>query len=85
MISFLLSLEIIGVVISDPNIFFFWIAAHVADADAVYPNGIKTLLANGLSTFHIMGNPILVTALKVYLKTLLCVVFYIIEFLIILY
>ena len=39
-----------------PNI-FLWIAASVADADAVNPNGIKTVLGNGLSTFPIKGNP----------------------------
>ena len=27
--------------------FFLWIAASIADAAAVNPNGIKTLLANG--------------------------------------
>ena len=33
--------------------------ASVADAAAaVKPNGIKTLLANGLSTFFIKGNPV---------------------------
>ena len=37
--------------------FFFRIAASVADAAAVNPNGIKTLLANGLNTFPIKGNP----------------------------
>ena len=58
MISFIYSSEIINVVrfaksegcAPDLNI-FLWIAAFVADADAVSPNGIKTLLANGLSTF----------------------------------
>ena len=40
----------------DPNI-FLWIAASVADA-AVNPNVIKTLLVNGLITFHIKGNPV---------------------------
>ena len=33
-------------------------AASVADAAAINPNGIKTLLANGLSTFPIKGNPV---------------------------
>ena len=56
MISFIFSLEIINVVLPDPNI-FLWIAASVADATAVKPNGIKTLLANGLSAFPIKGNP----------------------------
>ena len=32
------------------------IAASVADADAINPNGIKTLSANDLSTFFIKGN-----------------------------
>ena len=41
----------------DPNI-FLWIAASVADAGSVNPNGIKTLLANGLSTFPLEGNPV---------------------------
>ena len=30
----------------------------VADAAVVNPNGIKTLLANGLNTFSIKGNPV---------------------------
>ena len=41
----------------DPNI-LLWIAASVADAAVLNPNGIKTLLANGLSTFLIKGNPV---------------------------
>ena len=32
--------------------------ASVADAATVNPNGIKTLLANGLSTFSIKDNPV---------------------------
>ena len=40
----------------DPNIFLL-IAVSVADAAAVNLNGIKTLLANVLSTFPIKGNP----------------------------
>ena len=51
-ISFILSFEIINVVLPDPNI-FLWIAASVAYATAVNPNSIKTLLTNGLSTFFI--------------------------------
>ena len=35
----------------------FSIAVSVADAAVVNPNGIKSLLANGLSTFFIKGNP----------------------------
>ena len=41
----------------DPNI-LLWIAASVANATAVNPNGIKMFLANGLSTFPIKGNPV---------------------------
>ena len=63
MISFISSLEIINVVIPDSNI-FLWIPASVADAAAVNPNGIKTLLANGLSTFFIKGNPVFSNGLK---------------------
>ena len=33
-------------------------AAFIADAATVNPNGIKTLLANGLSTFPIKSNPV---------------------------
>ena len=40
----------------DPSI-FLWKAASVADTAAVNPNGIKTLLANGLSIFPIKDNP----------------------------
>ena len=43
--------------VTDPK-YFLWIAASVADAPAVNLNGIKTLLANGLSTFFIKGNPV---------------------------
>ena len=35
-----------------------WIAESVADDTAVCPNAIKTLLANGLNTFFIKGNPV---------------------------
>ena len=35
-----------------PNI-FLWVAAAVADAAVVNPNGTKTLLANSFSTFFI--------------------------------
>ena len=47
--------EIISVVFPGPNIFLF-IPASDADAAAVIPKGIKTLLANGLITFFIKGN-----------------------------
>ena len=47
--------EIINVIIPDPNI-FSWIAISIATA--VNPNGIKTILAYGLSTFFIKGNPV---------------------------
>ena len=57
MISLISSLEIINVVLPDPNILLL-VAASVADADAVNPNGSETLLANCLSTFHVKGNPV---------------------------
>ena len=56
-ISFISSFHVINVVIPKSNI-FFWIAAFVADAAAVNINDIKTLLANGLSTFFIKGKPV---------------------------
>ena len=37
---------------------FSWMAAFVADATGINPNGIKILLANGLSTFFIKANPV---------------------------
>ena len=82
MIPFISSLKM---VIPDPFL-MKKIVASVADA-AVNPTGIKTLLANGLSTFPIKNNPVqfLVMALKVYLEILLIILYYAIEFLIILY
>ena len=38
--------------------FFLCIPASAAAAAAVNPRGIKTLLANGLITFVIKGNPV---------------------------
>ena len=46
------SFYIISVAFPDPNI-FLCIPASAADAAAVNPKGIKTLLANGLITFFI--------------------------------
>ena len=46
--------EIINVVISDPKI-FFWIAASVAYAVAVKPNGIRTIFLASVSTFFFNG------------------------------
>ena len=37
---------------------FLCIPASAADATAVNPKGIKTLLYNGLITFFINGNPV---------------------------
>ena len=50
-------MEIIKVVLPDPNI-FLCIPASAADAAAVSPKGINTVLANGLITFFIKGNPV---------------------------
>ena len=55
--SFIYLFKIINVVTSDPTI-FLWIVSSLADAAAVNPNGIKTLLVNGLSTFPIKDNPV---------------------------
>ena len=41
----------------DPNIFLLIAVSVAAAAAAVNLNGIKTLLANVLSTFPIKGNP----------------------------
>ena len=50
--------DIINVVLPpDPNIFLY-IPASAADAAAFNPKGINTLLANGVSTFFINGNPV---------------------------
>ena len=49
-ISSISSFEIIKVVVPDPKI-FLCILAFAADAAAVNPNGVKTLLANGLIRF----------------------------------
>ena len=37
---------------------FLCILTSDADAAAVYPKGINTLLANGLITFFLKGNPV---------------------------
>ena len=57
--SFISSFEIIKVVVPEPSI-FFCIPASAVDAEAVNPNGIKKLLANGLIIFFINGNPALI-------------------------
>ena len=44
------SFDIISVVVPDPKT-FLCIPASAADATGVNPNGIKTLLTNGLITF----------------------------------
>ena len=80
--SFISSFDIISIVLlceaysegclPDPKI-FLCIPASAADAAAVNPKGIKTLLANGLITFFISGNPVLVADEEVYQETLLIV------------
>ena len=84
MISSISPLKIIKVVNPDPNI-FLRIAVSVPDAAAVNPNSIKRLLANGLGTFPIKGNPVFSNGPKSLPKNLLIVLYYLIEFLIILY
>ena len=64
--SFISSFDIISVVVCeaeskgrlpDPKI-FLCIPTSAADAAAVNPKGIKKLLAYGLITFSIKGNPV---------------------------
>ena len=62
-----------------------WVAASVADAAAVNPNGIKTLLANGISTCSIKSKPVFSNSSKSLLKILVIVQFYATGFLIILH
>ena len=57
----------------------------VADAAVVNPNGIKTLLANGLNTFSIKGNPVFNIGPKGLPKNPFDCLFDVIDFLIILY
>ena len=85
MISFISSLEIINVVLPHPNI-FLWRDTSAANPDAavVNPNGIKTLLSNRLSIFHVKSNPVFSNGPKSLPKIPLIVLFYAIEFLIIL-
>ena len=52
-------------------IFFLYTPASAADAAAVNPRGIKTLLANGLITFFISGNPVFSNGPRTYPKILL--------------
>ena len=66
----------------DPKI-FLCIPASATDAAAVNPKGVKTLLANGLITFFMSGNPVLVMNGAIYPETLLIESFLIIDFLII--
>ena len=49
------SFEIITVVKPDQKN-FYWIIACEADVASLDPNGIKTLLANCVSTFFLKGN-----------------------------
>ena len=57
MISSFSLYDFVSVVMSDPKV-FFWIVESVADAAPVDPDGLKTLLANGLSTFFIKIKPV---------------------------
>ena len=67
MISFISSLEIIVIVIPDPNT-FLWIAVSVADAAAVNSDGIKTLLASGLRIFIIESDQVFSNGPKILTK-----------------
>ena len=54
------SFDIISAAVPNPKIFL----CILAYAAAVNPNGIKTLLANGLITFFINGNPVFSNGLR---------------------
>ena len=58
MISLISSFPFIDVFVPDPSI-FLWIAATLADA--VNTNGIKALVANGLSAFPVTDNAVFST------------------------
>ena len=64
---------------------FFRIAASFADAAVVYPNGIKTLLANGRGTFFTKGKSSLSNGPESIKRILLIVLFDTIQRLIIIY
>ena len=83
-ISLISLLEIIDVVVPDPNI-VLWIAVFVADAAAVNFKGIETLLANGFSTFPIKDNPVFSNSPESLPKNPPDCPIYAIKFLIILY
>ena len=55
--SFISSFGTIEVVVPEPSI-LFCTPASAADAAGVNPNGIKKLLAYGLITFFINGDPV---------------------------
>ena len=56
-ISNISSIDIINAVVPDPKN-FLCIPVSTADTAAVNPNGIKTFLANGWSSFFIIGKPV---------------------------
>ena len=83
MISFFSLIYIINVVLPYPNI-FLWMFASVVDTVAFNSKGIKTLLANGLSTFPVKGNPVVSNGPKSIPENVLAL-FYAIAFLIVWY
>ena len=62
----------------------FFIPAYAADATVVNPNGVKNVLANGLS-FSLKADQFLVMIEEVYLEILLIVLFWTVEISIVLY
>ena len=57
MISFISSVEIKNVDKPDSKT-FFWIVVSFADADAINPYSVKSILANGFSTIFIKYKPV---------------------------
>ena len=82
-ISFFSLIYIINVVLPYPNI-FLWIFTSVADAVVFNSKCIKTLLADGFSTFPVQDNPVVSNGPKSIPENVL-VLFYAIALLIILY
>ena len=57
---------------------FFWIAAFVANIAVDKPNGIKTLSANGVSTFFINGKPTVINGRKKLRNPPSCLIIYVV-------
>ena len=75
-ISSIPSFEIVNAVVLD----FFWIAASVADAAAVNPNGFKALLAYGVSSFFYNGKRAVINGLRKSRNSPFCLAIFLVIF-----